>query len=81
MRAYLTFQSNRGWHFHLLSADCRTALTPWKRAADLNALLGIIDRLHGDMEEVARDIRRWNRGTVLVELSPPQCRYFGIRRS
>lgn len=52
MKAYLTFQRNRGWHFHLLSADCGTALTPWKRAggpdAGPEALLGIIARLKGD---------------------------------
>jgi hypothetical protein len=69
VRAYLTFQSNRGWHFHLLSADCRTVLTPWRRAANLDALLSASSSgCNGDTKEVARDVRRWNRGGTWVDL-------------
>jgi hypothetical protein len=79
VRAYICFQYNRGWFFHLLSVDCTTPLTKWRRIESEEALLGMIAKIRGDIAEAKNDIRRWSRGTVSVDLSPAQCEFFGIR--
>jgi hypothetical protein len=68
------------WSFHLTAEDCQTALTSWRDiSGDKEALLRIIAKLHGSVEDAEHDISRWNRGGVWVDLSPAQCRYFGIQ--
>jgi hypothetical protein len=80
VRVYLFFMLRDGWSFHLTAEDCRTVLTPWRRiAGDKDALLRMIAKLRGSVEDAEHDIRRCNRGGVWVDLSPAQCRYFGIR--
>jgi hypothetical protein len=78
MRAYICFQHNTGWSFHLLSEDCRTPLTKWRPIESEEALLAMIAKMHGDVAEAKNDIHRWSRGTVAVDLSAAQCEFFGI---
>jgi hypothetical protein len=42
------------------------------------SLLRITAMLNGDVAEAELDIRRWHRGSVELELSPAQSRFFGI---
>jgi hypothetical protein len=79
MRAFICFQKNDGWFFHLLSEDGQKPLTKWRPIESEEVLLAMIAKMHGDLAEAKNDIRRWSRGTVAVDLSPAQCRFLGIR--
>jgi hypothetical protein len=79
MRANICFQYTGGWSFHLLSEDCKTPLTRWRRIESEEALLGMIAKMRGDVAGAKADIRRWSRGGVRVELSPAQCEFFRIQ--
>jgi hypothetical protein len=76
MRAYLGFMHRDGWSFHLLAEDCQTVLTKWRPIESEESLLGMIAKMHCDVAEAENDIRRWNRGSVWVDLSPEQCKFF-----
>lgn len=69
MRAYICFQHNDGWFFHLLSEDCQKPLTKWRAVESEEALLAMIGKMRGDVTETKDDLRRWSRGTVGVDLS------------
>lgn len=78
MRAYICFQQNDGWFFHLLSEDCQQPLTKWRPIKSEETLLAMIAKMRGDITEAENSIHRWSRGTVGVDLSPAQCKFFGI---
>jgi hypothetical protein len=80
MRAYICFMHREGWSFHLLAEDCQTTLTKWRPVESEEALLGMIAKMHRDVDEAQRKIRGWSRGSVWVELSAAQCEFFGISR-
>jgi len=78
MRALMNFMHRDGWWFHILAEDCKTVLVGYTKAADKGALLRIVAKLGGSVEDAELDIRRWRRGSVWIEVSPPQCEFFGI---
>ena len=78
MRAYICFQQNDGWLFHLLSEDCQKPLTKWRPIESEEALIAIIAKMCSDIIEAENSIHRWARGTVGVDLSPAQCKFFRI---
>jgi hypothetical protein len=67
-----------GWSFHLLSEDCQTVLTKWRPIESEEALLRMIAKMRGDVDEAKDDMLRWSRGTVSVDLSPAPCEFFRI---
>jgi hypothetical protein len=78
MRALMNFQENRGWSFHILAEDCKTMLMGYRPAPSKEVLLRIIAKLGGSVADAEIDIRRWNRGSVWIDLSEGQSKYFGI---
>jgi hypothetical protein len=78
MRALMNFMHNRGWSFHILAADAKTVLLGYRKAASKEALLRIVAKMGGSVEDAEVDIRRWRRGSVWIEPSPAQRRYLGM---
>jgi hypothetical protein len=78
MRALMNFMHRDGWWFHILAADAKTVLLGYRKAASKEALLRIVAKLGGSVDEAELDIRRWRRGGVWIEPSPAQCRFLGI---
>jgi hypothetical protein len=78
MRALMNFQENRGWSFHILAADCKTVMVRYRRVRDQDTLLRIIAKLGGSVADAEEDIRRWNRGSVWIDLNDGQRKFFGI---
>ena len=80
MRALMNFMHRDGWWFHILAADAKTVLLGYTKAASQEALLGIVAKLGGSVEDAELDIRRWRRGSVWIDPSPAQCKALGIRK-
>jgi hypothetical protein len=61
-----------GWSVHCLAADCRTLVSQWVTVSTEATLLRIF-RASGatpaDMEEIERDIARWGRGSILIDVN------------
>jgi hypothetical protein len=72
MRALMNFMHRDGWWIHILAEDCRTVILGYR------SVLRIVAKLHGDVAEAERNIRRWGRGSVWIDPSPAQCKALGI---
>jgi hypothetical protein len=79
MRALMNFMHRDGWWFHVLAEDCKTVLLGYRKAASQEALLRIVAKLGGSVDDAELDIRRWRRGSVWIKPSPTQSRALGIR--
>jgi hypothetical protein len=79
MRALMNFMHNRGCSFHIVAEDCKTILVGYRTAPSREALLRIVAKLGGSVADAETDIRRWNRGSVWIELSPAQCQALAIQ--
>ena len=78
MRALMNFMHNQDWSFHILAEDCKTVLVGYRKAASKEDLVRIIAKLGGSVTDAEQDIRRWNRGSVWINPSPAQCKFFRI---
>ena len=81
MRALMNFMHRDGWSFHIIAEDCKTVLVGYRSVLNEETLLSMIARMGGSVEVAKQDIRRWGRGSVWIDLSPAQCKYFGIKCS
>src|SRR5271165_5249551 len=61
MRAYICFQQNDGWFFHLLSEDCQKPLTKWRPIESEEALIAMIAKMRGDITEAENSIQSMER--------------------
>ena len=77
-RALMNFVDRDGWTFHIIGEDCRTLLVGYRKVKDEETLLRFIARLNGDVAEAKSKIDHCSRRSVRIDLSPAQCRYFGI---
>jgi hypothetical protein len=77
-RALMNFMDRDGWTFHIVGEDCRTLLVGYRKVKDEETLLRIIARLTGDVAEAKSKIDYCSRGSVWIDLSEAQCRFFGI---
>jgi hypothetical protein len=62
----------------LLAEDASTPIGRSITVKDLEALVRIIDKMRGSGAQARTSVYNWGQGSVWVELSPEQCRYFGI---
>jgi hypothetical protein len=70
-----------GWSVHCLAADCRTLVSQWvtvSTEATLLRLLKASGATPTDMEEIERDIRRWGRGSIFLDVSETGLRLLRI---
>jgi hypothetical protein len=67
------------WYITFLAEDAKTSIGRPRTVKDLEALVRIVDKLHGKGHEVRTCVYNWGQGSVWIELSEAQCRYFGIR--
>jgi hypothetical protein len=79
MRALMNFMHRDGWWFHILAADAKTVLLSYRKAANKEALLRIVGKLGGSVDDAELDIRRWQRGSVWIAPSLEQCKALGIQ--
>jgi hypothetical protein len=82
MRVLVNFQHNDVWWAHCIAEDARTPITPFVSVASeesLIRLLGNVGATDSDIASVREDIRRWNRGSVFVELVPGRKNLLRIR--
>jgi hypothetical protein len=63
---------------HLLSEDCKTALSEWRTVKSEESLLGMIAKMRGEVTRAKNDIRRWNGSWGWVEALDGPVWFFGI---
>jgi len=79
-RALMNFMHRDGWTISFLAEDAKTPIgRRWIKVKDMEALLKIVTKLRGNEARVRTTIYNWGQGSVWVELSDEQCKYFGIR--
>jgi hypothetical protein len=80
MRALINFINRGGCslHIHILAADSRTILVGHRKVRNTETLLRVVAKLGGDVALAEADIRRSDRGSVWIDLTPAQCEFFGI---
>jgi hypothetical protein len=66
------------WYVAFLADDAKTSIGTPRLVRDLDSLLRMVDKLHGNGARVHTSILNWGQGSEWIELSDEQCRYFGI---
>ena len=80
MRALLNFMDKiDGIHISFCDATATKGIGRAATVKDREALLRMVEKMHGDVNEAAHSLRCWGQGSCWVYLSPAQCRYFGIK--
>jgi hypothetical protein len=73
VRILVNLQHNNGWWVHSIAEDARTPIGQFVSAKDEATLIGLlryIGATEDNIEQVREDIRRWNRGSVFIDLAP-----------
>jgi len=80
MRLLATYGKYKGrWHLSLLREDAQTPAGQRVSFASEAALVNAAAKMRGDAAQVRSDLRRWGQGSAWLDLSPAQCRFFGIQ--
>jgi hypothetical protein len=66
------------WYIAFLAEDAKTSIGTPRIVRDLDSLLRMVDKLHGNGAKAHTSILNWGQGSEWVELSDVQCRFFGI---
>jgi hypothetical protein len=72
MRTLVNFQTRGGWSVHCLAPDCQTPVSQWvtvRTEATLLRLLKASGATAPEMEEIVRDISRWGRGSIFIDVN------------
>ena len=80
-RVLMNFLENNGWSIHFIAEDCKTPISRFYTLSSIEALYDLVRRTDpppGTLEEVEHDIRRWNRGSVYLNLT--EAEYRKLRR-
>ena len=73
MRVLLNFMERDTWLIHCLAEDCRTVLAPYRSVSSLETLRRLIIFAGAPAEEVEafnRNVKRWGRGSIWLDLTP-----------
>jgi hypothetical protein len=71
VRILLNFMYRDGWSVHCIGPDHRIQISPWFDVASesvLRRLLRASGATEAIMADVEADIRRWNRGSVWIDV-------------
>jgi hypothetical protein len=72
MRTLVNFQNRDGWSVHCLAADCQTPVSGWVTVRTQETLLRLLKAsgaTPSDMDEIERDISRWGRGSIFIDVN------------
>lgn len=76
-RVVMHFQENKGWSILFMAEDYKTPLSRYYDLPNLEALYDLVRRTDPPpetLQELKDDIRRWNRGTIQLNLTEAQYR-------
>jgi hypothetical protein len=71
VRILVNFMQRNGWSVHCLAEDAKTVLSPWTDVASESTMLRLFRACGATdeaMAEVERDISRWGRGGVWLDV-------------
>ena len=71
MRVIVNFQHRKGWNIHTMAEDCRTLLR----------LFRYLGASEDAMQEAERDLRRWSRGGIHIDVPEERLYLLSIRSS
>ena len=72
MRILLNFMNRDGWSVHCLAPDCKTLVSQWITVRTDETLLRLFKASGAtptQMDEIERDIKRWGRGSTLLDVN------------
>jgi hypothetical protein len=72
VRILVNFMHRDGWSVHCIGPNHQTQTSPWLDVASEGTLLRLLraaGATEDTMAEVEADIRRWNRGSVWIDVS------------
>jgi hypothetical protein len=82
VRVIVNFQHCKGWNIHTMAEDCRTRLGPYRDVASEQTLMRLFAFLGATpeaLEEAARDIKRWSRGGIHIDVPEDRLHLLGVR--
>jgi hypothetical protein len=72
VRILVNFMNRDGWSVHCLAPDCQTPISGWVTVRTDETLLRLLKAsgaTPAEMDEIERDIARWSRGSVFVDVN------------
>jgi hypothetical protein len=81
VRLIVNFQHRKGWNIHTIAEDCRTPLGPFRDVASEETLLRLFRYLGASedaMQEAERDLRRWSRGGIHIDVPEERLSLLGV---
>jgi hypothetical protein len=81
VRVIVNFQHRKGWNIHTMAEDCQTRLGPYRDVASEETLLRLFRYLGASddaMQEAERDLRRWSRGGIHIDVPEDRLRLLDI---
>jgi hypothetical protein len=81
VRVIVNFQHRKGWNIHTMAEDCRTPLGPYRDVASeqtLRRLFAFLGATPAALEEAARDIKRWSRGGIHIDVPEDRLYLLGV---
>ena len=80
MRALLNFGGGpHGLTISFCDSTAAKGFGVFRRVKDRESLLRMVEKMCGDAAEAENALRCWGQGSTWVELSPEQCKFFGIK--
>lgn len=73
VRILVNFMHRDGWSVHCLAKDGKTVISPFMEVASESTLLRLLKfcgATDAALEEAQRDIDRWGRGSIWLEVTP-----------
>jgi predicted RNA polymerase sigma factor len=81
VRVLVNFQHRKGWNIHTMAEDCRTRLGPYRDVASEATMLRLFRHLGASedaMQEAERDLRRWSRGGIHIDVPEDRLYLLGV---
>jgi hypothetical protein len=80
MKALVNFvPSDAGaWQISFLAEDAKTPIGKTFVVRDMDTMLRVLRKLRGNENTAQATLYNWGQGSEWIDLSPPQCHFFGI---
>jgi hypothetical protein len=72
MRILVNFMNRDGWSVPCLAPDCQILISGWVTVRTEETLLRLLKAsgaTTAEMEEIERDISRWGRGSIFIDVN------------
>jgi hypothetical protein len=72
VRILVNFMRRDRWSVHCLAPDCKTLVSQWVTIQTEETLLRLFKAsgaITADMDEIERDVKRWGRGSALIDVN------------